>query len=445
MNKPHPSSLQRIVGVGFGLAIVVGGTLGPGILRMPATIAGYTSNPYFFIACWILGGLVALMGASIYAELGTRLPIAGGPFVFAKKAFGGACGFVTGCSDWLFMSSSMSYMAIAMAEYLNRLMQWNLPVGVSGSGLIMLFAMMQWQGLKSSSKFQEVLTVTNACCLLLFVATCFVYFFRGNSYTGVIPGSKESLPFLPMLILSIRAVYIAYTGWNSAVYFNEEDKDPQANLPRSLILGVVGVMIIYVVINLGLLAVLPLPVIANSNWPVADAAQLIFGGNGGSVVTIISIISIASCLSATMLIGSRILFSVSRAGLFFKWFAMLNQHSIPGNSLLMTASVAIIFSLSGIFNVVVSMAALFALLADLSVYVAIFFFRRQDSSVSGYYKAWAYPYGPICMILITLALMLGVFMEDTIHGLYAVATLAIAFPFYFIFRSKSKGSQYANH
>ncbi len=132
-----------------------------------------------------------------------------------------------------------SALCVTMAEYLNRLMQWDLPVGVSGSGIIVLFAMMQWQGLKSSSKFQEGLTVTNACCLLLFVAACFVYFFRGNPYKGVIPGSKESLPFLSMLILSIRAVYIAYTGWNTAVYFNEEDKEPQANLPRSLILRVI--------------------------------------------------------------------------------------------------------------------------------------------------------------------------------------------------------------
>ena len=438
MNKPQPNSLKQIVGLGFGLAVIVGGTLGAGILRMPSVIAGYTTNSFLFIFFWILGGLIALVGASIYAELGTRLHQAGGPFVFAQKAFGNAGGFIAGSSDWLFMASSISYLSIAIAEYVNKLMKWDLPVGLNASLIITFFAILQWQGLKSSSNFQKIVSAINAICMLLFVGACFVYFFGGHSYPEVLTsGTPHSLPFLSIFILSIRAVFVTYTGWNSAVYFNEEDTNPNHNLPRALIYGVLSVMIIFVLINLGLIAVMPLSAIAQTNLPAAEAAQLIFGGWGGNVVTLISIISLTTCLAATLLIPPRILFAISRKGLFFNVFATLNKHSIPGYALILTALVSIIFSSTGLFNVVVNMAALFALIADLSVYIAIVFIRKQDPSIVPPFKAWAYPFSALFMIFITLSLIVGVFIEDTMNCLYALAVIVLAFPFYFLSKSKS--------
>jgi APA family basic amino acid/polyamine antiporter len=443
MPPTHPSRLRRIVSVGFGVAIIVGGTIGVGIMRMPAIVAGYTSNPFLFIFFWILGGFIAMVGASIYAELGTRMPYAGGPFVFAQKAFGNEVGFLTGCCDWFFQTGAMSYLSIAIAEYVNRLMGWSLPLGISASLLTIVFVLFQWQGLKSSSNFQKVMSVVTSLCILLFVGACFVHFFKdtGSSPPGVVP---DTLPVMAIFILSIRSVFMTFTGWNCAVYFVEEDTNPNKNLPRALFTGVASVTIIFALINLGLLAVLPLPVIAQTNLPAADAAQVIFGGSGGNIVTIISIVSLVACLAATALVPQRILFAMSRRGLFFRAFSVLNKHQIPGNALLLTATISIIFSLTGIFNVVVNVAALFALLADLLVYVSIIFVRRQDKEEeqngSGlhtdeeHYKAWVYPYGALFMIAVSLGLTIGLFIEDTQNCLYATGILALTFPFYFLFR-----------
>ena len=104
----QPTQLKRILGLGFGVAIVIGGALGAGILRMPAIIAGYSGSSLIFISYWIIGGLVALLGSQIYAELGTRFPIAGGPFVMAQKAYGDLGGFVTGWCDWIFNAGAIS-------------------------------------------------------------------------------------------------------------------------------------------------------------------------------------------------------------------------------------------------------------------------------------------------------------------------------------------------
>lgn len=277
-----------------------------------------------------------------------------------------------------------------------------------------------------------------ALCMLVFVIACFGYYFTTDQTTSVSPDPVTSFSWVAIFVLSIRSVFLTYTGWNSSVYFIEEDTNPQQHLPRSLIYGVVSVIIIYTLLNLGLIAVLPLAEMAKSNLPAAEAASLIFGDSGGMVITLIAIVSLIACLGATMLIAARILFAVARAGLIFKSFGDLNANAIPGKALLMTAFISILFSSTGLFNVVVNMGALFAMIADLSVYISILFIRPKNLSIKAPYQAWAYPWGPVTMVIITLGLIIGLFMEDTRICLYVLGALACVFPFYFIVRRNAK-------
>ena len=409
-----------------------------GILRMPALIAGYTTNPFIYISLWITGGLISLIGASIYAEMGTRFPSAGGPFVYAQKAMGDKYGFITGWANWIFIAGVLAYLSIAISEYTNKLLGISLPVGMLSSLFIILLAVMQWQGIQLSSNFQKIMSTLKAVVLLLLVIACFIYFFTHGHYVQNENPDPVATPLLPAIILSLRAIYMTYGGWNSAVYFTEEDAHPEKNLPRSLIWGVISIMIIFVLVNLGLIAVLPLEKIAASKLPAADAAQLIFGGNGNTIVTIISIISLLGILNAVLLFAPRILFAIARAGLFFKSAASLNKHSIPGNALILTTAIAVLFASTGLFTLVLNLAALLTILVDLSVYVSILFVRSKKRFAAPPYKAWAYPYSAIIMVLITLGLVIGLFFEDTLNSIYSLLMLALAFPFYFLFKQMSK-------
>jgi len=409
---------------------------------MPAIIAGYIDNPFLFISFWIIGGLLSLIGASIYAEMGTRFPVAGGPFVYAQKAFGDTIGFLTGWANWIFSAGVIAYIAIAVGEYTNKLVKIHLPVGIISSLLIILLSVMQWQGLRLSSNFQKIMSSLKAIGLLILVISCFSYFFKGNKYSdSVLSDSTRSMPLIPAIILSLRAIFITYGGWNTAVYFTEEDTDPGKNLPRSLVWGVISIMIIYVLVNVGIIAVLPLQEIAKSALPAADAAQLIFGGSGDIIVTIISVVSLFAILNAVLLFAPRILFAVSRAGLFFKSTSKLNKHFIPGNALIITTLVSVFFASTGIFNLVVNITALLVILVDLSVYISIIFVRRQSPLVTPPYKAWTYPYSAIVMIIVTLGLVVGLFLEDTRNCIYSLIILALAFPFYFLFKKLSAKSK----
>jgi APA family basic amino acid/polyamine antiporter len=301
---------------------------------------------------------------------------------------------------------------------------------------------MQWQGLRLSSNFQKIMSALKAIGLLVLVISCFSYFFNGNKYSDTtLSDTTRSMPLIPAIILSLRAIFVTYGGWNTAVYFTEEDTNPEKNLPRSLVWGVISIMIIYVLVNVGLIAVLPLQEIAKSALPAADAAQLIFGGSGDIIVTIISVVSLFGILNAVLLFAPRILFAVSRAGLFFKSTSKLNKHSIPGNALIITTLVSVFFASTGIFNLVVNITALLVILVDLSVYISIIFVRRQSPLVTPPYKAWGYPYSAIIMIIITLGLVVGLFFEDTPNCIYSLIILALALPLYFLFKKLSAKSK----
>ncbi|MGI8583541.1 MAG: APC family permease [Chitinophagaceae bacterium] len=413
----------------------MGGAIGIGILRMPATIAGYITNPYLFISFWIIGGVISLLGASVYAEMGTRFPFAGGPFVLVQKTFGNMGGFITGWSDFIASIGSTAYLAIAAVEYLNKLLGINIPISIISSVLIILIAIIQWQGMRQSSNFQKVMSALKAIGLLLFVIGCFIYFFNGNRYSVDTENSISTIPLFAAIILSLRAIFATYTGWNNAIYFTEEDTNPEKNLPRSMFWGVISIMIIYVLVNLGLIAVLPLQEMAKSSLPAADAAQKIFGSKGDIIVTTLSVISLIGIANLGVLFTPRILFAMSKAGLFFKSASTLNKHSIPGNALIITTVATVLLTLTGLFNLVLNVTVLFAVIVDLSVYISIIFVRKQKAATAAPYKAWGYPYSAIIMIIITLGLIVGLFFEDTLNCIYSLIILVIAFPFYFLFKS----------
>jgi len=278
--------------------------------------------------------------------------------------------------------------------------------------------------------------------LLLFVIACFIFFLKGNRYAvSDSANSISKVPLFAAIILSLRAIFVTYTGWNNAVYFSEENTNASKDLPRSMIWGVISIMIIYVLVNVGLIAVLPLTEIAKSTLPAADAAQKIFGGNGGIIVTGLSIVSLIGILNVGILAAPRILFAISRAGLFFRSASTLNKHSVPGIALIITTIVSVLFALTGLFNLVLNVTVLFAMIVDLSVYISIIFVRNKKSVEPAPYKAWGYPFSAIFMIIITLGLMVGLFFEDTMNCVYSLIILVLAFPFYFLFKKLSGKDQ----
>src|SRR5438445_3997123 len=307
-----PVGLRRILGVGFGLAVIVGSTLGIGILRAPGLVAGQVSTPSVILGLWLVGGLYTLLGATCLAELGTMLPRTGGYYVYARRTFGDSVGFAVGWTDWLTYCAVLGYVSIGMGEFTAVL----LPplaglVKIVAVGALVGFVALQSAGLRVSSRFQEVTTAVKFVAFIAVVLAALAFAPARSA------GAESTLPApsLAGLVVALQAVVITYGGWQSALYFTEEDRDPNRNLPRSMIAGVVSVIVVYLLVNLALLSVLPLRDFARSTLPAADAAQILLGSRGRELITVLSLVSLPPLLNAIMMIGTRILVAMGRDGL----------------------------------------------------------------------------------------------------------------------------------
>src|SRR6266566_546366 len=284
--------LLRILGVTFGVAVGVGGTIGIGILRIPGSVAAQLGHGGLIMAVWIVSGLYAFAGANTYAELGTMLPLDGGPYVYARRAYGEFGVFLVGWSDWLLRTSSMAYLAVALTEYAAGLFSYNpgfiTPAAIA---LLIFFTAFHWLGLRAGSRAQEIMSVFKVLAFFVIIAACFLF----SPKLAAAPNAKPPLFSDPKLLFVAIALSMQ-------------------SIPRSLFTGAAVVMAIYVLINLAMLYALPMSKLAGSKLAAADAAQLIFGGYSSQIVTSIMLVSLLGIINASFLFTPRVMFALSRDG-----------------------------------------------------------------------------------------------------------------------------------
>ena len=413
---------MRILGVGFGLAVVIGSILGIGILRTPGLVAAQLGQPSVILLVWLLGGLYTLLGAVCLAELGTMLPRAGGYYVYASRAFGDTAGFAVGWADWATYCCVLGYVSIAIGEFSAELLPSLAPSAkVISVGSLLLLSSMQWKGLRISSWFQEWTSAVKFAAFLALVVAALLYAGRVESVETVAP-APAGLGFAG-LVVALQSVVITYGGWQSALYFAEEDRDPDRNLPRSMIIGVVAVIVIYLLVNIALLVVLPMSVLAGSILPAADAAQVLLGARGGQLIMVLSIVSLPPLLNAIMMIGTRILFAMGRDGLIWQGTASVNAGGTPGTAMLVTTGVATALILGGTFERLVAFASSFLAANYVVSCLVLIELRRREPETPRPFRAWFYPWSVIVVLAGATAFLVAFILGDTSNSLAALALL----------------------
>ncbi len=306
------------MGVGFGLAVGIGGTIGAGILRTPGQVAAQLRSPWLVMAVWVVGGIYAFFGTASVTELATMLPQEGGWYVYSRKAFGEYAGFLVGCCDWMMQTTAVAYLAVASGEFVAGLQPGLAPhIKLVAITAVVILTLLNWLGLRAGSRAQEITSLVKALALIAFVVACFVVSPESGAAdtSSLIRFPASSGSILLAVVVALQAVIVTYDGWYSAIYFMEEDRDPARNLPRSAIGGVVACIGVFLLVNAALLHVLPMAQMAASEVPAADAAMLVFGGYGKQIILIISLVTVVSVINALLLIAPRILFAMGRDGL----------------------------------------------------------------------------------------------------------------------------------
>lgn len=435
------TALLRILGVAFGLAVAIGGTIGVGILRVPGIVATEVGTSSLIMTAWIIGGFYSFAGANTYAELATMLPLAGGPYVYVRRAYGDFGGFLIGWSDWLLRVSSMAYLAVALIEYCPVHFSSSYVTTLLAIVVLVCFTALHWLGLRVGSRTQEIMSVFKVIAFSVIIVACFLFSPKATPDTIPAPAllSNPMLLFVGMS-LALQNILETYAGWNSPVYFAEEDTNPARSLPRSLFSGVCLIMAIYVLFNLALVHALPASKIAGSKLAAADAAQLIFGGYTGQIITTVALISVIGIINASFLFTPRVLYALSRDGLFAAAGTTVNAKGTPTIALVVTVVLAIALTTIGSFEKLFALSGFLAVVVDAATFASLFILRRKEPELTRPFKAWGYPLIPGIVLSGAIILLIAFFISNTLNSVFALAGMALSYPIYLLAKRGVKQS-----
>jgi APA family basic amino acid/polyamine antiporter len=430
------NQLKKSLGLSFNIAVLIGGTIGVGILRTPGTIAEMLDNYWLIITSWILGGLYILLGANSYSELATMLPKAGGSYNYIKRAFGDYAGFLSGWFDYLTNAIPPAFYCIVISEYIIILFPHLAPYSsIMAVSLLVGFVLLHLSGVKNGSVIQQITSLLKVICFVALVIACFMY-------TGVeIPPVKtDSSLFQIGLIFgffkTLQLIIGTYNGWNGVCFFAEENEDPGKNIPRSLYSGALLVISIYVLLNIAFFHVLPVQTIAKSNLAAADVANVIFGKNGAIIVTVISVFSLISILNAFMMIPPRILYGLSRDGFFIEKGTVVNKGGTPIVALIISSLFTLFLICIGSFEVLFSLAAFTSIIVWGLAYCSLIKLRKTEPTLPRPYRSFWYPWSTIIAIIVSMALLFGFIFSDLNNFIVIVGITIVSYPLFLFLKKR---------
>ena len=438
MKNSNNNQLKKSLGLSFGIAVLIGGTIGVGILRTPGIIAGLLDNYWLIIACWIFGGIYILIGANSYAELATMLPKAGGSYNYIKRAFGDYAGFLSGWFDYIANSVPPAFYCIVISEYLVILFpSLESQTTIIAIAFLIAFTVLHVSGVKNGSYFQQLTSIIKVGVFVALIVACFMY--SGVQFNPI----EKDTPFFEMGIIfgffkSLQLIIGTYDGWYAVCFFAEEDKNPSKNIPKSLYTGAIIVIILYVLINTAFFHVLPVSALANSPLVAADVAKVVFGTKGAIIVTVIAIFSLISILNAYMMIPARILFGLSRDGFFIQKGTKINKGGTPIVALLVSSSISLLLIYIGSFEVLFSFGTFMSVIVWGLAYCSLIKLRNKEPDLPRPYRSWAYPWTTILAITATVALLIGFAYGDTKNFIIILVISGLSYPVFLLLNRRNK-------
>lgn len=425
--------LRRVLGLAFGVAIVVGGVIGQGILRTPGIVAAGAPDPALILALWMFGAVVTAIDAMSIVELGSAVPRAGGPYVFVERAFGRFGGFLAGWLDAGNLIVTLAYVAVVVAEYVARFeAAAALPVGPLAAGFVILFGMINALPTRTSGGLQNAASVIKVGALLLFAVICFS--FRGGeaAEAGQAPNAL-AMTFVG-LALAANAIQQTYFGASTAVYFSEEVDAPEKNLARATFMGVGVVALTYLLVNAALLNVLTVEEMASSNLPAADALDRAIGSGGALAATLFALFSVAAVGNVTLMQVSRTVFAMGRAGDLPRRLAIVLKTGAPIAALLLVVVLAALLASTGAYNRLIMIAAPILAFINFLVAVSALRLRIKEPDLPRPWRMPFYPMPALFSVLFNLGLMIFFIASDVENTRWSALFIVAAVPAFFLRR-----------
>ena len=417
--------------------INAGGIIGSGIFMVPATVALYTASSSLFFMVWILGGIVSLFGALSVAELGAAMPKAGGQYVYLNEAYGPVWGYLYGWSAVAVINTaSMAAVGVAFAEYLKFFYTISdLAVKEIAIFSIILLTIINIVDVKFGARFQNIFTFTKLGAILGVILLGL--FLEGGSTQNFSPlfTDRPPLSLIGPLGLAMVAVLWTFDGWIFVTYVAGEVKNPERNIPLSLIFCMVIIVSVYIALNIVLVYVLGFDQMIGSELVMADAASKFIGGKGAAIVTIIILISLIGANNGFILTSARINYAMARDNRFFKQAAFIHpKFQSPANALIIQCIWACILTFSGTFNQLIT----YIIFASWIFYGmsagAVIILRKKKPDMDRPYKTPFYPWIPIIFILFAIFLTVNTILEAPRDAAIGTGIILGGLPLYYYWK-----------
>lgn len=434
------ASLRRQLGLWSAIAVLVGSTIGSGIFRSPAGVADKLPGPMPMMAVWIAGGLFALCGALTLAELSGAFPETGGAYVFIREGWGRLPAFLFGWAELsLIRAASLGAISTTFSEYFLRVLGYDPSVEpyrtyvhYVAAVAIALTATFNYVGVRWSALVLNLTTLAKYGGLLFIILLALAVGLprTGGYFTPAAPPGSFHIAAFGLALVS---VLWAFDGWADLSFVSGEVKDPQRTLPRAILIGTGAVIAIYLLANVGYMAVMPVEEIRHSKLVAADVAQRLVGAPGVIFVAITVMLSTFGTLNATLLTAPRIFFAMADDGLFFRPVAAVHpRFGTPFVSILLTTGLGVLFVLLRTFEqladtFVTAVVPFYALAV-----AAIFVFRRRPSW-SPPFRTPLYPIVPALFILATLFLLGNALLDPSSRGgtVAVLGVIVLGIPVYY--------------
>jgi APA family basic amino acid/polyamine antiporter len=431
-----PNKPRRQLGLFDATMIVMGGIVGAGIFANPSEVAHRVHTPFLILGVWVLGGLLAMCGAFIWAELATRLPgAAGGQYVYLREAYHPVVAFVYGWGLLLItQTGGMAAVAVIFASYFRALtgVAWN-ESAIAAAALLTLVGINCF-GARAGSNVQSALMLLKIVAIGALVTI-------GFAVGGHTPQQSRSLlekPFSLDLLKSIGAAMVpiafAYGGWQTATFVAAEIRDPRRDLSRGLVLGVGGVVALYLAVNLACLRVLGPAGLDATTTPASDLMRIALGESGARWIALAITISALGFLSQSMLTAPRVYYAMARDGLFFASVGKLfGKSEAPVVAIILQGFAAIVIACSGtygeILNFEVTVDFIFFGMTAASLFILR---RRLIGSDTATYRVPGHPFTTMLFVLSCMGIVLSAIIASPRNSAIALCIMLAGVPvFYF--------------
>ncbi|MEO8131336.1 MAG: amino acid permease [Bryobacteraceae bacterium] len=431
--------LLRKLGLLDATLIIIGIVIGSGIFLLPNVIARSLPSSGAILAVWIVAGILSSFGALAYAELGAMMPATGGQYVYLREAYGPCCAFLCG---WVFvlavLPGGIAFLAVGFSIYLDHFIPLAPPARTAVSlALVAVLSAFNYIGVVQGAWIQRIFTTAKIAGLILVIGAAALY-----SH-----GPAEAAAAGPPLSytgigVAMTACLMAYNGWSYVSFVAGEVKNPQRNLPASLLLAMAAVIVLYLSANLAYMNVMTVPEIAATERVGSAVAQRTMGSIGATVLSAVVLLSVIGAINGNILTAARIPFAQARDGMFFSRFGQVHpRFKTPAFAIVAQALWSGLLILTGSYETLFSYSILSAWIFYALSVAAVWILRKKLPDLPRPYKMWGYPFTLIAFLIVSVWFMADALITQPKPSLMAIAIAAAGVPFYMIWRGNSPASQ----